>query len=187
MQRAYLYLRAKQKSNLGRYNMRTFKMDRHQDLSGNSGTGIVAEGVEFSDGTVALRWLTDTATTTFYDNIDHVMQLHHHEGATEIVFDDEEIKESSMKPADELKKLAGELEESSAQTVADYVQKNLPGLTISEEDVANLALSSGVGQDCKQLIDLAKPLVAHIAEEPAVDLSGIYAALNKLMEVWYFG
>ena len=35
---------------------RAFVLQRNEDETGVSGTGIVAEGVEFSDGTVALRW-----------------------------------------------------------------------------------------------------------------------------------
>jgi hypothetical protein len=38
-----------------RRRMRLFLLIRNEDVSGVSGTGIVAEGVEFSDGTVAMR------------------------------------------------------------------------------------------------------------------------------------
>ena len=36
--------------------MRTFRLIRDEDPTGISGTGSVAEGVEFDDGTVAMRW-----------------------------------------------------------------------------------------------------------------------------------
>ena len=61
-----------------------FVLMRHKDISGNSGTGIVAEGVVFSDGKVAVRWLTETATTVLFDSIEDVEKIHGHEGATEI-------------------------------------------------------------------------------------------------------
>lgn len=35
--------------------MNRFELVRDVDVTGISGTGVVAEGVEFSDGTVALR------------------------------------------------------------------------------------------------------------------------------------
>lgn len=35
--------------------MRTFLLVRTYDVSGVSGTGIAAEGIEFTDGAVALR------------------------------------------------------------------------------------------------------------------------------------
>lgn len=36
--------------------MRTFTLERISDESGVSGTGLVLEGVEFSDATVVVRW-----------------------------------------------------------------------------------------------------------------------------------
>lgn len=66
--------------------MRNFVLDRIEDKSGVSGTGIVAEGVEFGDGTVALRWLSDTASTVFYSCMEDVEKIHGHNGATRIEF-----------------------------------------------------------------------------------------------------
>ena len=43
--------------------MRIFSLVRHEDVSGVSGTGRVADGVEFNDGTVVLRWLTMGGST----------------------------------------------------------------------------------------------------------------------------
>jgi hypothetical protein len=72
--------------------MRAFEVVRHQDVTGISGTGIVAEGVEWSDGTVAMRWLPSGSarpdvvrpTTVIHDNIDSVIGLHGHDGKTEV-------------------------------------------------------------------------------------------------------
>jgi hypothetical protein len=74
--------------------MRTFVLSREEDVTGISGTGIVAEGVEWSDGTVVLRWLkAGTArpdhvrpTTVLHDDIDSVIGLHSHDGRTQIVY-----------------------------------------------------------------------------------------------------
>jgi hypothetical protein len=63
---------------------RCFRLIRHHDVSGVSGTGAVAEGVQFTDGAVALRWYGDYPTTTVSDTIDWVIAIHGHEGATEI-------------------------------------------------------------------------------------------------------
>ncbi|WP_460655850.1 hypothetical protein [Kribbella endophytica] len=49
-----------------------------------SGTGPVAEGVQFTDGAVALRWYGDYPTTTVWDGIDSVIAIHGHSGATEV-------------------------------------------------------------------------------------------------------
>lgn len=69
--------------------MRRFQLHRNLDISGISGTGLVAEGVEFSDGRVAVHWLGDMPTTTAHDEMSWVEKIHGHQGATEIRFLDE--------------------------------------------------------------------------------------------------
>lgn len=72
--------------------MRLFQIVRHEDVSGISGTGIVAQGVEFDDGQVAVRWLgpiehpwgTVQPTTVLHPNIENVEMLHGHNGLTEV-------------------------------------------------------------------------------------------------------
>lgn len=66
---------------------RTFQLRRDEDETGVSGTGIVAEGVIFSDDTVALRWLTSKASTGLYDNLIDLIAIHGHSGKTQVVFD----------------------------------------------------------------------------------------------------
>ena len=68
---------------------RTFTLVRNTDVSGISGTGDVAFGVEFPDGQVVMRWNTSTATTSIFANIQDVDTIHGHEGSSVIVWDDE--------------------------------------------------------------------------------------------------
>lgn len=68
--------------------MRLFQLHRNEDESGVSGTGIVAEGVEFTDGKCALSWLTDKSSKGFYDCIQHIEDIHGHNGKTIIVWID---------------------------------------------------------------------------------------------------
>ena len=66
----------------------TFTVRRHSDPSGISGTGVIAEGWESSDGkTVVLLWLTDTPSLNIYRDIRDVEAIHGHGGSSEIVFD----------------------------------------------------------------------------------------------------
>lgn len=66
---------------------RVFILQRHVDVSGLSGTGPVAEGVEWSDGTVSLRWKGDTPSTTFWQaGISAIEAVHGHGGATEVLY-----------------------------------------------------------------------------------------------------
>lgn len=64
--------------------MRRFLLVRHVDPSGVSGTGVVAQGVEFGDGTVALRWECTRPATAVWDDIDDMISTHGHSGCTEI-------------------------------------------------------------------------------------------------------
>lgn len=64
--------------------MRRFVLDRQIDKTGTSGTSVVAEGVEFSNGRVSMHWLSQLDTTTLYDNIRVVETLHGHDGATSV-------------------------------------------------------------------------------------------------------
>lgn len=73
--------------------MQRFELVRTTDVSGMSGTGVVAEGVRFWDGHVAMRWRTATRSTTFYTCIEHVRIIHGHDGATKIKW--LELNESS--------------------------------------------------------------------------------------------
>lgn len=66
-----------------------FVLHRMEDESGISGTGIVAEGIEFSDGTCALRWKTKHRCTAVYDSILVLEHIHGHEGRTKIIWIDE--------------------------------------------------------------------------------------------------
>lgn len=62
--------------------MRRFQLIRNADKTGVSGTGIVAEGVQFSDGTVVLRWHGETGSTVVWASIDDAIKIHGHDGAT---------------------------------------------------------------------------------------------------------
>ncbi len=63
---------------------RRFVLRRDQDVSGVSGTGVVAEGVEFWDGKVAVRWRSLMASTALYDSMEDVVCIHGHEGKTRV-------------------------------------------------------------------------------------------------------
>ena len=66
--------------------MRFFELHRDIDETGISGTGIVAEGVEFHDGTAALRWKSEFKSTAVYASMADVEAIHGHNGQTKIVW-----------------------------------------------------------------------------------------------------
>lgn len=65
---------------------RAFLLIRDEDVTGISGTGVVAEGVEFSDGVVALRWTSQFPTSVVFHErgIESVKAIHGHNGKTRI-------------------------------------------------------------------------------------------------------
>jgi hypothetical protein len=71
---------------------RRFVLERDDDVSGVSGLGIVAEGVVFFDGVVALRWTSAWPTSVvFHDRgMEAVEAVHGHNGKTRIVWLDPE-------------------------------------------------------------------------------------------------
>lgn len=72
--------------------MRRFQLQRDTDVSGVSGTGLVAEGAEFSDGAVVLRWTSAWPTSVVFHErgMESVEAIHGHGGHTRIVWLDPE-------------------------------------------------------------------------------------------------
>lgn len=64
--------------------LRRFQLVRETDVTGISGTGIVAEGVEFTNGWCTIVWLTEVNSMGFYPSIKNVELIHGHEGATKV-------------------------------------------------------------------------------------------------------
>lgn len=69
---------------------RRFHLQRDHDVTGVSGTGRVADGIVWSDGTVSVRWLGERPSTVFWDELADAVHVHGHGGHTRIVWDDPE-------------------------------------------------------------------------------------------------
>lgn len=66
---------------------RLFKLVRIEDETGISGTGTVAEGIEFSNGMCAMSWLTAMHSVAVYPNVKQLEAIHGHNGRTKVVYD----------------------------------------------------------------------------------------------------
>jgi len=66
--------------------MRRFLLVRLEDVSGVSGTGVVAEGVAFSTGKVVLSWCSEYRSVTVFDSVSDLERVHGHEGRTRIAW-----------------------------------------------------------------------------------------------------
>ncbi|HEX5566725.1 MAG TPA: hypothetical protein VFY14_07335 [Streptomyces sp.] len=67
---------------------RRFHLQRDHDVTGASGTGHVADGVLWPDGTVSIRWRGDRPSTVYWDDLAHAEHVHGHDGLTRIVWYD---------------------------------------------------------------------------------------------------
>lgn len=69
--------------------LRRFVLNREHDETGISGTGLVAFGVEFPDGTVAMRWNSPIAQTCVWSCVDDIVAIHGHKGKTRLEWIDD--------------------------------------------------------------------------------------------------
>lgn len=69
---------------------RRFHLVRSEDVSGVSGTGIVAEGAQWSDGTVTVRWFGEHSSVVQWRSRDDALAIHGHDGRTRLLWLDQE-------------------------------------------------------------------------------------------------
>lgn len=73
--------------------LRRFYLQRDDDVTGVSGTGVIAEGVEFSNGTAVFCWLSDRASLVVFPasegGVTGIEDKHGHDGRTRVVWLDE--------------------------------------------------------------------------------------------------
>lgn len=67
--------------------LRTFTVTRLGDVSGTSGTGPVAKGVVFPDGTTVVQWQTRARSVTVYSSYVDALYIHGHGDQTGFIFD----------------------------------------------------------------------------------------------------
>jgi hypothetical protein len=80
--------------------MRLFELHRDIDSSGVSGTGIVAQGVEFDNGQCAMSWLSQWTSVALYPDIETLEAIHGHNGNTRVVWLESDSKLTFHIPLD---------------------------------------------------------------------------------------
>lgn len=73
--------------------MRLLRLVRDEDITGVSGTGVVAEGVEFDDGVVVIRWRGPDRSTVVWADIEAAERVHGHDGRTRFIYYDDPAEE----------------------------------------------------------------------------------------------
>jgi hypothetical protein len=74
-----------------------FYFKRVEDVSGTSGTGVVARGVILPSGACVLEWLTFHSSIAIYKNIEDVEKIHGHEGRTLVILGDPDDETKSKR------------------------------------------------------------------------------------------
>lgn len=91
--------------------MRRFLLNRAHDNNGISGTGIVAEGLEFTSGKCVLCWYGRIGSITVFDSLGDLLFVHGHGLDTVIEWIDSEHthgRDRRKPPADEKTRQATE-------------------------------------------------------------------------------
>ncbi|MFE2469765.1 hypothetical protein [Streptomyces mirabilis] len=113
----------------------TFRVHRDQDVSGISGTGVVAEGVQFSDGWVVTHWLDQAPMWEPKTDVWHhkgtrpITKVHGHGGVTRIVWTSEEERQRRDIVADVFDRI-----ERGIHSVQDY---QAAPVEVGEERIAD--------------------------------------------------
>lgn len=68
--------------------MRRFQLFRQRTISGDEAktATMIAEGVSFSNGRCVMQSVTEIASLAIYRNAEELMQIHNHEGDTELLW-----------------------------------------------------------------------------------------------------
>lgn len=66
--------------------MRPFHLQRDTDVTGVSGTGIVADGVLFDDDTAVVYWRGEDRSVVTWRSLAALKRVHGHDGKTRVVF-----------------------------------------------------------------------------------------------------
>lgn len=65
---------------------RLFHMVRTIDVSGVSGTGVVALGTQYPSGKCTISWLGELSCIGVYDSLEQLISIHGHGGNTVVEF-----------------------------------------------------------------------------------------------------
>lgn len=69
--------------------LRRFALVRDVDVTGTSGTGVVALGVVLPDGHAAMRWVVgEYQSTVTWESVEAIDTVHGHEGRTRLVWEE---------------------------------------------------------------------------------------------------
>ena len=69
--------------------MRRFFLVRDVDESGCSGTGLVAQGLEFDSGRAVMEWLVPPCSLNIFASVEELVSIHGHCGKSKVKYVDD--------------------------------------------------------------------------------------------------
>lgn len=125
--------------------MRHFQLDRVKDISKISGIGLVAEGVEFDDGQVVLRWY-NTGAITIFKSLQDCRKVHCSGKHTRIVHDGngkrlDQLQQENMGHSPITKMSSGQTQCQQCHLSKEYWEHFNVACKFS--DIANHGVNSG--------------------------------------------
>lgn len=69
--------------------MKLIQLTRYEDVSGVSGTGLVAEGIMFRNGQCVISWLGEHSSLEIHPNLQSIIDIHGHGGKTKVSVSDD--------------------------------------------------------------------------------------------------
>ncbi len=142
---------------------------RHEDVHGVSGTGVVAEVIEFSDGSAVARWLGKDAMSNVAAGVKNITNVHGHGGKMEIEWLWEQEPDADPMDAVFAKKIAeagGSTGTAPSLGASGAAEKDAEAEAIAEELVEEAAeLQERVAEKVAE--KLGEALVEKTAEKVA--------------------
>lgn len=148
--------------------LKVFDMQRVNDESGFSGTGLILSGIVFPDGKVVVRWNTETASTTEFDSWEDFEAIHigkHPGNETKIYFyklnegDMMDFAKSVLEPGKKVIAEYREIEDNFARQLETIYLQKLAKNIAKLDDKSSKRLM----QEVDAIVDEASPLIEKLA------------------------
>lgn len=159
---------------------RTYRLVRDQDVTGVSGTGTVADGVLWPDGTTTLRWRGEWPTTVTHDRgMASAEHIHGHDGRTHVEWDVDRVIPPDLAEVRRILTEAqqGEVEGWSATVMIDVLWGLARHVDSLLSEIAQLRASQGT------------PAAALLSQDhPLSEVDTLRAAAERLAKAaaWSF-
>ncbi|MFJ4365104.1 hypothetical protein ACIP4S_13230 [Streptomyces chartreusis] len=145
---------------------RPFVLRRDRDISGVSGTGIIADGILFPDGHAAIHWRGKWALTTPHpEGMDSILAIHDHGGQGDlhvIWADHDELRENVVASVVEAFDVPPEVCGTEAETA--YLKTQIKR-AVDEAWRAGATTHQWAERTRAEIVDAVMPFVAHLQDQ----------------------